>query len=501
MNLDPTEYNLRLRLKNDFPYYANECLKIRAKDGLKQLILNRPQIYLHNQLEEQRKDKGKIRAVILKSRQVGASTYIAGRFFHICTHKSGIRVFILTHQDKATDNLYEMVRRYYDNLPAFIKPMAGTHNAKELTFPDIDSGYRIGTAGSKAIGRSSTIQLFHWSEMAFSDYAEDHFAGIMQAIPSNSYSEAIIESTANGVENHFHYLWEMACEKNSEYKPIFLPWYWDEHNYRLIEGDFFITKEEEELRSLYSLTNEQVNFRRFKIQELSGAGRDGEKLFKQEFPSNAQEAFIATGGDSLINIDQVEKARRCDVEAIGPLVIGVDPAWEGKDSTAIIKRRGRKAYDLEEYQGMSPMQVVERVLDIIKRDSPDKIFVDIVGLGAGIIDRLRQLGFAHLVLPVNGGSTANSKELYVNKNAEMWALMAEWFNDEPVSIPDDLGLVQQLCSRSYSHRDVNHKLVLQSKKEMKKSPDKADALAMTFAFPIGSNASDWKMYYNPTIKI
>jgi hypothetical protein len=119
------ERSIRQRLKDDFQHYGVKCLKIRPKDpraGNKPLLLNRAQAYLHERLEDQRKATGKVRALVLKGRQQGISTYIGGRFYWRTTHGRGIRTFILTHEQDATDNLFTMVDRYHDNCPPLVRP-------------------------------------------------------------------------------------------------------------------------------------------------------------------------------------------------------------------------------------------------------------------------------------------------------------------------------------------------------------------------------------------
>src|SRR5690606_38488968 len=106
------------KLKDDFQHYADKCLRIRTKAGATlPLNLNRSQRYLHERLEDQRKRTGKVRALVLKGRQVGISTYIAGRFYWRITHKRGFRAFILAHLDIASDNLFEIAKRYHDSCP------------------------------------------------------------------------------------------------------------------------------------------------------------------------------------------------------------------------------------------------------------------------------------------------------------------------------------------------------------------------------------------------
>src|SRR5690606_16298300 len=99
---------------------------------LKKFEFNQAQQYIHKCMEEQRERVGYVRAIILKGRQQGASTYVGGRFYHKTTNNVGQRTFILTHQEQATQNLFAMTQRYHDNCPAAIRPGTGKNNAKEL---------------------------------------------------------------------------------------------------------------------------------------------------------------------------------------------------------------------------------------------------------------------------------------------------------------------------------------------------------------------------------
>ena len=119
-------------------------------------------------------------------------------------------MFILTHEQDATNNLFGMVERYHSHCPDLVKPVTGAANAKELSFAELESGYAVGTAGAKATGRSQTVQLFHGSECAFWPNAETHFAGVVQAIPDLPGTEIILKSTANGMGGEFHERWQQA---------------------------------------------------------------------------------------------------------------------------------------------------------------------------------------------------------------------------------------------------------------------------------------------------
>ncbi|HWI48156.1 MAG TPA: hypothetical protein VNU45_08060, partial [Rummeliibacillus sp.] len=212
---------------------------------------------------------------------------------------------------------------------------------------------------------------------------------------------------------------------------------------------------------------------------------------------NPTEAFLATSERSFIDSILVEKARKCVIEGNGPIVIGVDPAYKGefsKDYTAIINRQGRRAYDLKVYHGYDTMQVTGLIVDRINKINPDKIFVDSVGIGVGIVDRLRELGYGSLVMPVNSASKAINDNRYSNKRAEIWGLMKEWLEDVPCQIPDDDMLHDEICSQGCENPDSKNRLVMQKKSELLKSPDRADALAFTFAYPVHRN-SDYDRIY------
>ncbi len=486
--MDEVERKIRLRLKNDFIHYASKCLKIRTESsGLQPFILNKSQRYLHDRVEQQRVTKGCVRVIIVKGRQQGCSTYIESRFFWLVTHASGTRAFILTHDASATNNLFEMAKRFYDNCPSVVCPPIKSSNAKELSFDSIDSGYRIGTAGNKGVGRSSTIQLFHGSETAYWPNAIEHAQGVMQAIPNTKGTEIFLESTANGQGNFFHEQWQKAETGESEYLPIFMPWYWkNEYSYPL-NDDFFITDEEEYLKNAYQLSNEQIYWRRLKISSLSIGGESGEKSFKREYPFTAAEAFENTGEDTFIMPDLVVSARKChSVDGVGHLLIGCDPARYGDDRTSIIRRRGREAYGIQSYVKKSTMEVVGLLHRIIVDESPNKLFVDIGGLGAGVYDRLVELGYRDLVVGVNGGESPFDEKKYLNKRAEMWGLMREWLANYPCKIPDLDSLHADLTNIKYTYNS-NSRLQLEKKEAMKKrgirSPDEADSLALTFALP------------------
>ena len=490
--INKEELAIRQRLKDDFEHYAARCLKVRTKHGdVEPLILNKGQQHVHNIAENQLAHVGMVRILLLKARQLGMSTYVGGRFYHKVTYNFGRLAFILAHDLAATGGLYEMAHRYYEHTPDPVKPMVSKSNAKQLVFGLLESGYKLGTSENKNAGRSMTIQYLHGSEVAFWKNTDDHTKGVMQAVPNAQGTEIFLESTADGVGNWFHKMWQDAEAGLNEYIPIFLPWFWQDEYRRPVKDDFTLTSEEQEYADMHSLDNEQVNWRRYKIVELAGNGVDGHKAFRQEYPGTSAEAFILTGEDNYIPSDVVLRARKAmDVEPYGSLVFGVDPARFGDDRSCIIRRRGRVAYGLQSYVKKDTMEISGLVYQAILEEKPDKVCIDIGGLGAGVYDRLRELvPNPDILVAVNFGAKPLDAQKYKNKKAEMWGSMLIWLNNEPCKIPDSDELHADLCNTKY-RIDSNSRLEMESKEHMKhrgiRSSDCADATALTFAVPEGA---------------
>ncbi len=470
----------------DFKRFAAEFLYIRTKAGDKRkFVFNRSQEYLHRRLDEQKKATGKVRAVILKGRQTGCSTYVQARFFHQVITGHGRKAFILTHDKDATKNLFSMAQRFYENLDAGLAPAPDTANAKELYFREFDSGYAVGTAGNRSVGRSQTIQLMHSSEVAFWDFAEEHSKGILQAVSGEAGTEIILESTANGIGNYFHSRWLNAMAADSEYQAVFIPWYWQDE-YTSGAENLHLTEEEHHLTEMYAkngLTNGHLAWRRIKISEFSRDFEAGRESFMVEYPFSATESFRNPIQNVFILSKYVEKARNADVEPKGALFIGVDVAISDRDRTAIIRRKGRHAYNLEYISNSNTMETVGRLKRIITQENPAKMYIDCIGVGAGVVDRLQEMGF-ECVEGVNVARSANDKERFKNLRAELWSDMRDWFQGEmPVQIPDDDTLHGELCSLGFKENSSGQ-LQIESKDELRArgmpSPDGGDSLMLTF---------------------
>ena len=198
-----------------------------------------------------------------------------------------------------------------------------------------------------------------------------------------------------------------------------------------------------------------------------------------QFPSEGDDQFIAS---NLVD-DAMKRPKHKDETA--PITIGVDPARFGADATVIAIRQGRDIIALKRHRGADTMEVVGHVIDAIEEYKPALVCIDEGGLGAGVVDRLKEQRYK--VRGVNFANKAKNQLMWGNKRAEMWGAMRDWLKD--ASIPDDRFLKTDLIG-PMTKPDSKGTLFLESKKDMKSrglaSPDAADAIALTFAFPVAS---------------
>lgn len=469
---------LREIYQTDFTRFAHDCLKIRTKvDGIQPFVLNAAQRDFVARYEKQMRETGRARFIILKARQMGISTLIEALAYWYTTRNKGVKTLVLTHLDQQTQELFEITKRYHDNCWDAFKPKATRDSASLINFSGIDSAFRTATSGSRNAGHGSTVQILHWSEVSRSRNQDDMIAGVLQAIPNGKGSMIFLESTANGFGDYFHETWEAAVRGENEYEPVFYPWFMMPEYVVDPTGKEF-SAEEREYQQLHGLTDGQLAWRQSKIRSFKGSETRRLALFKEQYPATPLEAF-QSANESFIEAPFVLAARkRSDVEAVGPVIGACDPARKGRDYTSIAIRQGRKILKIVRTKIDDTMVVAQRCAELIDTYDLDAFMVDVVGLGAGVYDRLVQMGYGSVVYEAVASAQADKPEAFYNKRAEMWWRMAEWLQDE-VSIPDSDVVQGDLMMLSYSY-DSKDRFKLQSKSGMKRSPDIADAIAMTF---------------------
>lgn len=483
------------RLSSDLELYASQELFIAPKDGGQFIAyrFNRAQKYVHKCLEDQYRLTGKVRAIILKGRQQGMSTYVGARFFHKTAMNHGKNTFIFAHDSDASNSLFNMVRNYYDNLSTPMKPTLGARNHNELNFINLNSGYKVGTAGTSGLGRSKTIQLLHWSEVAYSPNAYDHSAGILQAVPDARDTEVILESTANGEGDFFHTACMQALSGEGDYILIFVPWYWQDE-YKRTSESFEPDDEEEKYLELFErdgLTKDHLIWRRYKIKEFQG----DKNRFQHEYPFTPEEAFAINDEESYISSNSIRAARNTPViHTTAPLIFGVDPAALGGDKIKVCHRKGRNITKIETYPKGYPHETARRLARDIDNYKPFRVFIDAGGLGIGVYGCLIDMGYGHIVEKVDFGGRSIDPDQNYNMTAEMFRKAKEWFDDAPVSMTCDeksaAAIQSQLSSRKYIWHN-NSVLRMEKKDEFKKrskiSPDDGDAVLLTFAQEVHNN--------------
>lgn len=287
--------------------YIETFLKIRDKNGeVIDFKMNPPQRRLYDAVAAHHRAGKPVRIIVLKARQMGFSTLTEAMIFFMTATRKNTEGMIVAHKEEATNNLFRMSLRYYENLPDEIKPMIKASNAQELVFDKpsrvkterkgLASRIRCATAGGEGVGRSYTLRCLHLSEFAFwPGDKRQTFAGLMQSVPDVAGTMVIIESTANGYEE-FKNMWDTAVsaqEKGEDgFIPVFFAWHEMPDYRRPVPPGFMRTPEECKLAETYHLDDEQLAWRRWCIATNCAGDLN---LFKQEYPASPDEAFLATG--------------------------------------------------------------------------------------------------------------------------------------------------------------------------------------------------------------
>lgn len=344
------------RMLTDLPFYSASCLQIRDKEAkVHALRFNEAQSLVHKKLTEQYRKENRVRAIILKARQTGFSTYTAARFFrriHLLPNQQSL---VIAHEKEPAQILFGIYDRFHAYLPPEVSPRTRyVSKQTQMVFdnpddktravnPGLGSSVSIETANDAAVGRGATYQMVHASEVAFWQKPEEAWISLMQAVPDNN-SEVIIESTANGVGNFFHQMWLAAEEGANGYVPIFLPWWiHEEYSLPLTEPERrYVFDSLDDLEKSYvnegiqfegvrhKLTLEQIAWRRQTIRDkLAG----DERVFRQEYPATAEEAFLVSG-NCFFDEDQLKKYQEiCEPPKARMNIVRVGSAVVAKRAT------------------------------------------------------------------------------------------------------------------------------------------------------------------------
>jgi hypothetical protein len=267
-------------------HLATLLLKVRDRRGVRvPLIPNRTQ-------EEYEHRRG-VSNIVLKARQMGISTWVAGRFFLKTITQPGTLTVQVAHTQEAAESIFHCVHRFLSGLPQSLRrgPLKTARaSSRQIVFPALDSEYRVETAGDRNAGRGVTIQNLHCSEVArWPGDARETLAGLRAALPKSG--ELVLESTPNGADGCFFEQWQQAEPGGtSDGKLVrhFFPWWYEAEYVTSAVGEKSWSVEEQKLASQHGLSGAQIGFRR-KIE----AGFRG--LVRQEFAEDANECFLSSG--------------------------------------------------------------------------------------------------------------------------------------------------------------------------------------------------------------
>jgi hypothetical protein len=307
-----------------------------------------------------------------------------------------------------------------------------------------------------------------WSEENPDGYAGPHsFDGMM-----------VIFDEASGIPDP---IWPVASGFFTE--PIPNRFWFAFSNPRRNSGYFFET---------FNAKRDFWNTRQIDARTVEDTDRATYEQIIEEYGPDSPQAkvevygeFPAVGDDQFIAPSLVDEAfkRPAYKDDSAPIVVGIDPARGGMDDTVIAIRQGRDLIEIRRFHGDDTMTVVGHVIAVIEEFRPTLTVIDEGGLGYGILDRLNEQRYK--VRGVNFGWKAKNPVMWGNKRAELWGSMRDWLRT--ASMKQDRRLKSDLTGPK-TKPDSSGTLFLESKKDMKArglaSPDAADAIAVTFAFPV-----------------
>lgn len=343
----------RQRLRTDYPFYSRSCLKVRDKGRLVPFVLRPAQLKLWNVLAAQRAKGLPMCAIVLKARKTGISTMAQGLLLQRTTLQPLHSANVIAHNSQTAGAIMQIAELMYANLPeiedeelVLKPPIANRRRLKELRFGEPDSfagatatksfganqsSYVVDTAKEFEGARGLTLQSVHGSEVAFWADLKRKLTTVSSAIDfTDPNTLAIYESTANGF-NEFKDLCDRALAGEGDFPLVFIAWFDDPRYVRALSareavafevGGHVYGEEEPELVLAYGLTPEQLNWRRWAIENLC---QSDVEVFHQEYPSFPEQAFMATG-QTVFGGVLIQKAVRATREAPEPQMVTLHTA-------------------------------------------------------------------------------------------------------------------------------------------------------------------------------
>lgn len=394
--------------------------------------------------------RGREDGLVEKSRDAGVSWLCVAIAVWMWRFHPGVVIGFGSRKESMVDDLanpaslFWKIRQFIELLPDELRPAGWNTRAcapfMKITNPE-NGSVIVGEAGAN-IGRGNRTSIYFKDESAFYEQPESIDAALSQT--SNCKIDV---STPNGAGNPFY-----RKRHGGRIKVFVFDWKDDPRK----DQAWY----ERQMATLDPVIVAQEIDRDY-TASVSNAWNDGQLV--------------------------TECMRRgpADVRPEGPLMVGVDVARFGDDKTCITFRQGRVVYPQIVFGKCDVVDVAGRVKDAINewRVKPAQIAVDTIGIGSGVADMLRR-DFGRIVQDVNSSLRMSDGQNY-NLRARMWRSMREWLKNQ-AALPNDPELATDLTALQYEYR--GGELLMESKEKAKsrgiKSPDRADSLALTFAYPV-----------------
>jgi hypothetical protein len=368
--------------------YAEGLLRVRDREGMERpLKANAVQLAFERERGRQN--------IVLKARQMGITTWVAGRFFLTTVTKPGVLTLQVAQTREAAEGIFRMVQRFWECLPEELRegPLRRSiANSGQMCFPALDSEFRVVSAGDANAGRGLTVQNLHCSEVSrWPGDAGASLAGLRAALAPGG--EMVMESTPNGAYGCFYEEWGRA--EGNDVVRHFFPWWMEKAYVADAVTDF--REDERALVLAHGLTAGQIGFRRGLEASYRG-------LRSQEFAEDAESCFKATG-ECCFEVEAVEARLRevpepVEVRRGGALrvwlppvagkeyLVGVDTAGGGADGDfaavqVIDVESGMQCAELQ--QRLGTLELARVSADIAREYGGALIAVERNNHGAGVV--------------------------------------------------------------------------------------------------------------------
>ncbi len=372
---------------------AEEVLRIRTR-------LGRNVALAANKAQRQYEERVRQRNIVLKARQMGVSTWIAGRFFlRTITHPGTVTVQV-AHTQEAAVQIFRIVHRFLDHLPDPLR--MGTlkdvkRSAGRIVIPELDSEYLVETAGDRNAGRGLTITNLHCTELARwpGDAAEILYGLLATLSPAG---ELAMESTPRGASGCFWKEWQDAVKTNTVRH--FFPWWLEDAYVATAVEEASLTDTERQLMIEHGLTPAQIGYRRQIHENFRG-------LAKQEYAEDANECFLSSG-ECIFDLASINKRLRAVDEPVetrrnGGLriwlprqegrnyLVAVDPAGGGTEGDysamqVIDMKTGLQCAELQEH--LTPLETAQAAAELAREYSGALLAVERNNHGSGVLAHL-----------------------------------------------------------------------------------------------------------------